>query len=485
MTKETETSAYFVGLDFGSTTSSCLLAKGQFFQDSRTGRVHLREVNPVFQSDTVFTPYQTENPQNIDEAKLEALIEYWFNSMNMPSMTLAGGGAILTGLAAQSHNVGILMQKIKMRTSDAMIVTARDPHFESWLAWHGGAAVLSKQYPTHSVINLDIGGGTTNLAVGYAGEVTHTGSIFVGARHIQFVPGTYCLHHISPYGVLAFKYLHISKKIGDILNKLEIRALTQFYVEVLQAIARGDQTFFFDRALTGLIDAGWKSFDTVVDGPVMLTVTGGVGELIIKHAAEGSWPSTTFFGDLGIDLAKALADSELASSIHMHAPTQTGAATLYGIALFSTQFTGSTVFMSDNIQLPLDQVPILAYFQGLTSVNQLQEILLQAKRWSSPVGIYLNLPKPSWQEIKNLGEALSSFLREWDALSPPLVLLVPHNIGHVLGCYATCWKKYPIKLLVLDEIALQNARFVQIGTPRLQAFPVTFYGFESFSTKER
>lgn len=474
-----ETSAYFIGLDFGSTTSSCLLAKGNFFQDARTGRVHVRQVNPIFRSETVFTPYQIEDPQNIDEAKLEALMHEWFKNIDMHSITLAGGGAILTGLAAQSQNIDILMQKIKKCVSNAMIVTAHDPHFESWLAWHGGAAVLSKQNPTHFVMNLDIGGGTTNFAVGRAGEVRYTGSVFVGARHIQFVSGTYIIQHVSPYGLLVFQYLQISKKRGDSLNDLEISILTQFYIEVLQAIIKGNQTFFITRNLTGLIDASWKDLDTTIrDGPIMFTVTGGVGELMTQYALKGSWPSTTFFGDLGIDLAKAILNSEFASSIQISTPTHTSSATLYGVALFSTQFAGNTIFMSGKIPLPLDQVPILAYVQGITSLNQLQEIVLQAKQWSSAIGIYFNIPKPNWQEIKNLGEVLSSFLKDWDVFFPPLVLLVPHNIGHALGCYVTGWKKKSIRLLVLDEIVLQNARFVQIGTPKLQAIPVTFYGFD-------
>ena len=41
--------------------------------------------------------------------------------------------------------------------------------------------------------------GTTNLALGRAGEVLHTGCLFVGARHIQVTPGTYRIVKLSSY----------------------------------------------------------------------------------------------------------------------------------------------------------------------------------------------------------------------------------------------------------------------------------------------
>ena len=53
----------------------------------------------------------------------------------------------------------------------------------------GNCHALSKSHPTTPILNLDIGGGTTNLALGLDGQVLATGCLFVGARHFEFVPG--------------------------------------------------------------------------------------------------------------------------------------------------------------------------------------------------------------------------------------------------------------------------------------------------------
>jgi ethanolamine utilization protein EutA len=58
----------------------------------------------------------------------------------------------------------------------------------------------------------------------------------------------------------------------------------------------------------------------------------------------------------------------------------------------------------------------------------------------------------------------------------PLALLVEDNIGKALGQYVTRWGALPLKLVVLDEIEIRDARFVQIGAMRDQVVPVSFYG---------
>ena len=52
----------------------------------------------------------------------------------------------------------------------------------------GNCQSLSRSHPQMPFVNLDIGGGTTNLAVGIDGRVVGTGCLMVGARHFQFNP---------------------------------------------------------------------------------------------------------------------------------------------------------------------------------------------------------------------------------------------------------------------------------------------------------
>jgi len=61
----------------------------------------------------------------------------------------------------------------------------------------------------------------------------------------------------------------------------------------------------------------------------------------------------------------------------------------------------------------------------------------------------------------------------------PVVLLVAENLGKVLGGYITGWRPATVNLLVIDEVEVPSARFVQLGRPRDQVVPVSFYGLQS------
>ena len=82
---------------------------------------------------------------------------------------------MITGLAARSDNAAALTRVISERIGDSLIAAADDPRLESWLAFMGNCATLSRARGQTAVINLDIGGGTTNPALGLNGAVSLCG----------------------------------------------------------------------------------------------------------------------------------------------------------------------------------------------------------------------------------------------------------------------------------------------------------------------
>src|SRR5205807_8088709 len=140
-----------------------------------------------------------------------------------------------TGLAARAATAAAAVGLVRRRLGDALVATADDPCLESWLAFLGSCAGLSRAQPDTPVLNLDIGGGTTNLALGRAGEVLRTGCLFVGARHIQVVPGGYRIVKLSRYARALLDHLGVRKGPGDRLNEAEVEAVLDFYLGLLQA----------------------------------------------------------------------------------------------------------------------------------------------------------------------------------------------------------------------------------------------------------
>ena len=151
-----------------------------------------------------FTPF-TNNL--IDEQILAGHLDRWLRESGVTPGTFTSGGVIITGLAAQKANVAAIEALVKQRVGDALFAVAEDPCLESWLAFMGSCLALSWAEPEAHFLNLDIGGGTTNLAMGINGEVLRCGGLYAGARHFQFVPGTYRITGLSSYAVRLLKDL--------------------------------------------------------------------------------------------------------------------------------------------------------------------------------------------------------------------------------------------------------------------------------------
>ncbi|PSM31823.1 hypothetical protein BVG81_003455 [Haliangium sp. UPWRP_2] len=182
----------FFGLDVGSTTCHAVVAAAQVRASCATGRMELCRGQLIYRSQPVFTPFVGSD---LDCDHLGALIDGWLSEAGIAPEQLAGGGAIVTGLAAAATSAQAVRALVRERISSVLIATAQDPHLESWLAFMGSCDELSQTHPERLILNLDIGGGTSNLALGRSGSVLATDVRDIGARHLRFIPGT--TRHLS------------------------------------------------------------------------------------------------------------------------------------------------------------------------------------------------------------------------------------------------------------------------------------------------
>jgi ethanolamine utilization protein EutA len=462
-----------IGLDFGTTTSSCVVASASLMHNAVSGRKELTGIREEFRSELVFTPFKDGR---LDEERLQQHVDEWLTAGDVTPQGIFGGGALLTGLAARQENASRLMELIRSKLGDALIATADDPCLEAWLAFQASASALSRSQPDRWVINLDIGGGTTNLAAGKNGEVMATGSLFVGARHVQFVPGTYRIVSVSTFARRLFEHLGITSGPGNTLSEMQVAAILDFYIDLLESALSGDSRIFENPVPRLHREVAFRLPPDVRD-PIV-TISGGVAELVYERCRGKPLPSTTFFGDLGIDLAERLINSpRWAAHFNQAQPQCLGRATVYGLLLHATQISGSTLFLPDPTILPLGNIPILGSVTGNSTADQIRDILHLVVR--SPLGGCVRVVpgERSAAAIASAGERIAAALLEIDfPCERPLVLLVDENCGKALGQYVSRWGSIPLKLVVLDEIEVRDARFVQIGSLRDQVVPVSFYG---------
>lgn len=475
-----------IGLDFGTTTSSAMVATACVGLSSTTGRMELGSPQVVYRSDPIFTPFIDKS---IDTVCLYNHVDRWIAESGIPANTFFAGGVIITGLAARQTNASELARLVGSRIGESVIATADDPCLESWLAFMGSCSTLSRLNPETPFINLDIGGGTTNPAFGINGDVRHTGCYFIGARHFQFKPGTYRLVGLSFYGKTLLEELGIEKKLGQDLQRNEINTILDFYISALESIAICNHEFLSAPMVSHYQQVSF-AFESTEVSPVIV-FSGGVGELVYRESLGKGLPGTTFYGDLGIDLAKRITQSPiLAEHICDLIPENQGRATVYGITLHSTEISGQTIFLSAEDLLPRHSLPIVARLPINAAAEQIGEAVLMVKKTASGGCIQVlsekigvgptikdsdNLASNNLSEIKTFGQRLRLACNRVDPRLP-IIILAQGNYGQALGNYATNWRQEPFAFVVIDEIPERQAHFVNIGRLHNTIVPVSFYG---------
>lgn len=471
-----------VGFDFGSTTSRAMAARARLSMNCVTGRVEFTQPELCYRSEACFTPFLDDH--RLDIGAIGALLDGWLAEIAPRRDAIFSGGAIITGLAARQANASALTEAVESRIGAAVVATAHDPLLESWLAFMGGCVDLSRQHGTKGVLNLDIGGGTTNAALGIGGQVVATGCHFIGARHVRFAPDGVTLAGLSEFGSALCDHLGLSLAPGETVAPGDISRLVGWYVRALEDIARGSRASFLGGC--GALHED-SPFTPSLPASTLLTFSGGVGELIYACPDGQDLPSRGLYGDLGVDLARGIIASPLLSrDLRRAVPANGGRATVYGLTMHSTDISGATVFRSERIDLPLRDLPILGTLDMRTAAgrtdgqtgDRLRDLLAIARR--HPSGACLRLTggaPPDLATLRAAGARIAAALEEARLPSGlPLIILTDHNVGHTLGSYITRWGALPVTLMVLDEVPFRDARFVRIGLPHNIVFPVSFYG---------
>ncbi|MRG93186.1 ethanolamine ammonia-lyase reactivating factor EutA [Polyangium spumosum] len=465
-----------LGLDFGSTTSSAMVASAVMVRNCVTGRVELGGLTEEYRSVPVFTPLREGR---IDEQVVLGLLERWLDEGGLAGRDVFGGGALITGLAAQRDNAAALASLLRGRVGDSILVAAGDANLESWMAFLGSAARLSRRSPGVEVLNLDIGGGTTNLALGIDGEVRRTGCLFVGARHLQVEPGGYRIVSVSKYARALLDHLGIHRGPGDELSPGDVDAVLSFYVTLLEAAVSG-QNETFTTPIARLHQHTAIAIEPPAEVPRVVTLSGGVGALVYEKLRGAPWPRTTSFGDLGIDLAQRILSSDVLSrDLSAWIPDHFGRATVFGMMRHSMDISGATVFLSSPDLLPLRDLPILGRLESDADESRVYELLRLVRE--SPSGGCLRIEASilPLAALRGLGARIRDELRA-RPLSPPqaLVLFVAENVGKTLGQYVSDWGQIPTPLVVIDEVFVKDARFAQIGRMKDHVVPVWVHGLD-------
>ncbi len=278
-----------VGIDIGSCTShlmfSRLLLERQGHELSSRFEVVEREV--FYRSPILLTPYWDWD--TIDTEALDQFITRCYAEARVEPSQVDTGAVICTGEAVKKKNAEAIVRLFADQGGKFVCATA-GPHLEAVLAAHGSGAVARSA--GSSIVNLDLGGGTTKLAIVKNGAILQTSCINVGARLVAWdAQGK--VDRIEEAGAKIAAWVGVPLELGKPLSQ-------QNKVTLAEAMAQLLFEFLGNKELSRLAE---ELLVTPAPGYVgnysRLLFSGGVAEYIYGRDDRD-------YGDLGPFLGQAL-----------------------------------------------------------------------------------------------------------------------------------------------------------------------------------
>jgi ethanolamine utilization protein EutA len=448
-----------VGVDIGSSGTQVAFSRLQLRRrgEDLSSRYVVVNRETLFESEVALTPY-TDDLQ-IDAEALGQVLDAAYADAGRRPEDVDTGVVILTGEALRRRNAERIGSVVAERAGDLVCATAGH-HMEAMLAAYGSGAVLASHESGARILNVDIGGGTTKLALIDHGRVLATAAFHVGGRLIAVDGDT--VTRIEPGGRRHAAAVGLDLRLGSRVESALDEIANQM-CELIIAAVRGEpgaDPYF----LTDPIVDPW-----VVDGVIF---SGGVAEYV--YGTE-----TRDFGDLGRRLGTALADQIDAG--RLPAPVLPAAqrirATVLGASEYTVQLSGITSFIpSPDATLPRRNLQVARPHYALDDVVQPEAIASAIEQHlvtfgfdDGPADVAVALTwsgAPSYRRLRSFAEGIAVGLRRRVAAGRTLYLMVDSDVALTLGTILRDELAVTNDLLILDGIDLRDFDFVDLGRVR-------------------
>src|SRR4051794_17853264 len=165
-----------VGIDIGSSGTQVIFSRINLRRlgEELTSRYYVVSRETLHQSPVALTPYQSET--RIADEELGAIIDAAYAAAGIAPADIDTGAVILTGEALRRENAQGIADVLSRQGGEFVCATAGH-HMEAMLAGYGSGAARVSSDEHKRILNIDIGGGTTKLALVENGKVTATAAI--------------------------------------------------------------------------------------------------------------------------------------------------------------------------------------------------------------------------------------------------------------------------------------------------------------------
>ncbi|MBU6450858.1 MAG: ethanolamine ammonia-lyase reactivating factor EutA [Cyanobacteria bacterium REEB67] len=466
-----------VGIDIGTTTTHLVLSSlsfGNVARPTQINKLGIVDKEILFQSTIYETPLQSDG--TIDAKAVSALIETIYKEAanqlgpDLDISLVQTGAVIITGESAAKRNAEAVCQAVA-KFAGEFVVESAGANLESILCARGSGAQTLSKLEGIDVLSIDIGGGTSNIALIERGEITKVGALALGGRAIRFKDGR--IEQVSE--VAAQK---LGRNLAGVLeseSQQDLDRLARWMAAEILDVCKQQKEAGPEAKISSL----WLTESNFPGHEIDRVIfSGGVAELMKEDRErrgkrddpEGASKRANRFNDFGPYLARAinqaLADSGITHSFAENAIR----ATVLGAGMHTLQLSGSTVGYGED-SLPLRNLPLLKIDVSESALIPIyiQKILtLKEIDWQKENVAFalqgLSVGQLQYTRIKALAEQLALVAADLSAPNCPLVLTIDQDIAMALSQLLK--RLLPDKrIITVDGITVEDGDYLDIGKP--------------------
>jgi ethanolamine utilization protein EutA (predicted chaperonin) len=439
-----------VGIDIGSSTSHLMFSRLLIGYPSVLQRKPIvLERHVIARSPILLTPFSGN--WDIEAGPLRELVEATFAEAGLTRDDIDTGAVIITGEAARRDNAAKIAELFADESGKFVCATA-GPTLETIMAAHGSGAVLESRSQGATLLNIDIGGGTTKISIIENGRIRATTAVNIGARLVA-LNGADEIIRLEKAGRRFLTDLGQTLDFGGKVTK-ELRG--QLAQRMAQAL--------FDAVTTGT--EPWVDFYVTaslgelpkIDGVLF---SGGVSEYI--YARE-----TASFGDLGPDLGREILRAAERRGLSIIEAGEGIRATVIGASQYTVQLSGETIFIPDSMELPVRNLRVFVVQADWQApiADRIEAAVTKAlgerdpEVRGTPFALAFSTPAfVGYGSVRDMANGIDRAFARLAAGDRPVALVFGQNVGQVVGGMLSQKWHMPC----IDEVTLSELDFIDVG----------------------
>lgn len=451
-----------VGIDVGTATSQVLFSRLVLKRMGAelSSRFVVVSRDTLYLSPVHLTPY-TSGRERIDDQALGRLVDEAYRDAGLRPEDVDTGAIILTGEAIRRDNARAIADLFAAQRGDFVCASAGH-HFEALLAAHGSGTIALSEGNSRRLLNIDMGGGTTKLAVVERGRVVQTAALHVGGRLVATDEGGR-IKLLEPGGQAIAQSAGFSWRVGDAITPEQADKVAAWMAEAVLSAVRDDplteevQNLFLTPPLRPP-----RHYDGIV-------FSGGVGEYVYGKESQS-------YGDLGQPLGLALRErtSNGAFPWPLLPARECIRATVMGASQYSVQVSGNTIYTSDpEALLPQRNLQVLRPVCDLSGAIEPRAVATAVRdhfiRFDLDEGegnvalVFQWQGDASFQRLDAFMEGLVHAIPRTVAGGRPIILVFDDDVGATIGALLREERRLTNEVLSIDGIVLRDFDFIDIG----------------------